>query len=142
MKKIWINGSFDILHIGHIRLINFAKTFGIVRVGLDSDERIRERKGVSRPFNPLYDRMEFISSISGVDAVVHFNNDSELVDRIKEWNPDIMVIGSDYEGKKIIGAEHIKEIIFFPRTSSSTTGLVDKIITEHEKNTSSRRIWY
>jgi D-beta-D-heptose 7-phosphate kinase/D-beta-D-heptose 1-phosphate adenosyltransferase len=142
MKKIWINGSFDILHIGHVRLINFAKTFGIVRVGLDSDERIREKKGLSRPFNSLYDRMEFMSSISGVDAVVHFNNDTELVDRIREWNPDIMVIGSDYEGKEIIGSEHIKEIIYYPRSSDSTTGLVNKIIAEHEKNTSSRRIWY
>lgn len=142
MKKIWINGSFDILHIGHIRLISYAASLGILRVGLDSDERIREKKGTSRPFNPLYDRMEFISSISGVDSAVSFGSDSELIDGIIEWQPDIMVIGSDYKGKQIIGSEHIKEIIFFPRTSSSTTGLVDKIIAEHEKNTSSRRIWY
>jgi len=142
MKKIWINGSFDILHIGHIRLISYAASLGILRVGLDSDERIREKKGVSRPFNSLYDRMEFISRISGVDGVVHFASDSDLIDRIREWEPDIMVIGSDYEGKDIIGSEHIKEITYYPRSSYSTTGLVDKIIAEHEKNTSSRRIWY
>jgi hypothetical protein len=53
-----------------------------------------------------------------------------------------MVIGSDYEGKEIIGAEHIKEIIYYPRSSYSTTGLVEKIITEHEKNIGSRRVWY
>ena len=142
MKKVWINGTFDILHIGHVRLINFAKTFGTVRVGLDSDERIREKKGISRPFNSLYDRMEFMSSISGVDSVVHFSNDADLIDRIREWEPDVMVIGSDYEGKEIIGSEHVKEIIYYPRSSYSTTGLVNKIIDEHEKNTSNRRIRY
>lgn len=142
MKKVWINGSFDILHIGHVRLINFAKSHGTVRVGLDADERIREKKGISRPFNALYDRMEFISSIHGVDSAVHFSSDSELVNRIREWEPDIMVIGSDYVGKEIIGSEYIKEIIYYPRTSYSTTGLVEKIIADYEKNISSRRIWY
>jgi D-beta-D-heptose 7-phosphate kinase/D-beta-D-heptose 1-phosphate adenosyltransferase len=142
MKKIWINGSFDILHIGHIRLISYAASLGDLRMGMDSDERISEKKGTSRPFNSLYDRMEFASRIVGVNSVVHFANDSELTDRIREWEPDVMVIGSDYKGKKIIGAEHIKEIIYYPRSSYSTTGLVEKIITEHEKNISGRRVWY
>jgi cytidyltransferase-like protein len=142
MKKVWINGSFDILHIGHIHLINFAKSHGTLRVGLDTDERIREKKGISRPFNVLYDRMEFISSISGIDSVVSFGSDNELVDRICEWSPDVMVIGSDYKGKEIIGSDHIKEIIYYPRTSHSTTGLVEKIIADYEKNISSRRVWY
>ena len=44
MKKVWVNGTFDILHIGHIRLLNFAKSFGIVRVGLDTDDRVSEKK--------------------------------------------------------------------------------------------------
>jgi bifunctional ADP-heptose synthase (sugar kinase/adenylyltransferase) len=82
--------------------------------------------------------MEIISSISGVDSVVHFNSDDELVARIIDWKPDIMVIGSDYVGKEIIGAEHIGEILFYPRSLDSTTGIVEKIISEHEKNTSNR----
>ena len=142
MKKIWINGTFDILHVGHIHIFKYGASLGTLRVGIDSDERIREKKGTSRPYNSLYDRSEFISSIKGIDSVVSFGSDSELITRIIEWEPDIMVIGSDYKGKKIIGAEYINEIIFFPRSSSSTTGLVEKIITEHEKNISSRRIWY
>jgi D-beta-D-heptose 7-phosphate kinase/D-beta-D-heptose 1-phosphate adenosyltransferase len=142
MKKIWINGTFDILHVGHIHIFKYGASLGTLRVGIDSDERIREKKGRTRPYNSLYDRIEFISSIKGIDSVVSFASDSELVDRIIEWQPDIMIIGSDYKNKEIIGAEHINEIIFFPRSSSSTTGLVDKIIAEHEKNTSSRRIWY
>jgi rfaE bifunctional protein nucleotidyltransferase chain/domain len=142
MKKIWINGSFDIIHVGHIRLISYAKSLGVIRVGLDSDERIRSKKGGSRPFTTLQDRTELISSISGVDSVVHFDSDSELIARIAEWKPDIMVIGSDYEGKEIIGSDHIGEILFYPRSNDSTTGLIEKIIRDHEKNISSRGIRY
>lgn len=142
MKKIWINGTFDILHVGHIRIFKYAASLGIVRVGLDTDKRIREKKGESRPYNSLYDRTEFISSIKGIDSVVSFDSDSELIDRIIEWKPDVMVIGSDYRGKEIIGSDHIKEIIYYPRSSYSTTGLVEKIITEHEKSISNRRVWY
>jgi cytidyltransferase-like protein len=46
--KVWINGTFDILHIGHIRLLNFAKSFGSIRVGLDTDVRVSEKKGIER----------------------------------------------------------------------------------------------
>lgn len=138
MKKIWINGSFDIIHVGHIRLINYAKSLGVTRIGLDSDERISSKKGTSRPFTTLQDRTELISSINGVDSVVHFNTDDELVARIIDWKPDIMVIGSDYVGKKIIGSDHIGEILFYPRSNYSTTGLIEKIIRDHEKNTGNR----
>jgi rfaE bifunctional protein nucleotidyltransferase chain/domain len=127
MKKVWINGSFDILHIGHVRLINFAKSYGTIRVGLDSDERIREKKGISRPLNGLHDRMEFISSISGVDSVVSFNSDLELVSLIKDYNPDYFVIGDDYMGKQIIGSEYAKEIVYFNKINGySTTELIHK----------------
>lgn len=138
MKKIWINGSFDIIHVGHIRLINYAKSLGVTRIGLDSDERISSKKGTSRPFTTLQDRTELISSINGIDSVVHFNTDDELVARIIDWKPDIMVIGSDYIGKKIIGSDHIGEILFYPRSNDSTTGLIEKIIRDHEKNTGNR----
>ena len=142
MKKIWVNGTFDILHVGHIRIFKYAASLGIVRVGLDTDKRIKEKKGESRPYNSLYDRTEFILSIKGINSVVSFDSDSELINKIIEWKPDVMVIGSDYRGKEIIGSNNIKEIIYYPRSSYSTTGLVEKIITEHEKNISNRRVWY
>ena len=97
--KVWVNGSFDVMHIGHIKLLEYASKYGTVRVGLDSDERISERKGESRPFNSLKDRMDFISSIKYVESVTFFRNDDELVERIKEYDPDIMVIGNDYKYK-------------------------------------------
>ena len=119
--KVWINGTFDILHIGHIRLLNFAKSFGSIRVGLDTDERVREKKGIQRPFNKLEYRMEFISSITGVDSVVSFGTDDELRNCIKEYEPDVMVIGGEYKYKEIIGLEYVPKIEFFDKVEDIST---------------------
>jgi D-beta-D-heptose 7-phosphate kinase/D-beta-D-heptose 1-phosphate adenosyltransferase len=115
MKKVWVNGTFDVVHIGHIKLLEFAKSFGSVTVGLDTDERVRSKKGESRPFNTLVDRMDFISSIRFVDNVVCFNTDEELVNQIKKLEPDVMVIGGEYRYKQIIGLEHVPHIEFFEK---------------------------
>jgi rfaE bifunctional protein nucleotidyltransferase chain/domain len=115
MKKVWVNGTFDVVHIGHIKLLEFAKSFGSVTVGLDTDERVRSKKGKSRPFNTLVDRMDFISSIRFVDNVVCFNTDEELVNQIKKLEPDVMVIGGEYRYKQIIGLEHVPHIEFFEK---------------------------
>jgi D-beta-D-heptose 7-phosphate kinase/D-beta-D-heptose 1-phosphate adenosyltransferase len=115
MKKVWVNGTFDVVHIGHIKLLEFANSFGSVTVGLDTDERVRSKKGESRPFNTLVDRMDFISSIRFVDNVVCFDTDEELVNQIKKFEPDIMVIGGEYRYKQIIGLEHVPHIEFFEK---------------------------
>ncbi len=115
MKKVWVNGTFDVVHIGHIKLLDFAKSFGSVTVGLDTDERVRSKKGESRPFNTLVDRMDFISSIRFVDNVVCFDTDEELVNQIKKLEPDVMVIGGEYRYKQIIGLEHVPHIEFFEK---------------------------
>ena len=115
MKKVWVNGTFDVVHIGHIKLLEFANSFGSVTVGLDTDERVRSKKGKSRPFNTLVDRMDFISSIRFVDNVVSFDTDDELVNQIKNFEPDIMVIGGEYRYKQIIGLEHVPHIEFFEK---------------------------
>lgn len=119
--KVWINGTFDVLHIGHIKLIDFAKSFGSIRVGLDTDERVREKKGIHRPFNKLENRMEFISAIKGVDSVVSFGTDAELRNCIKEYEPDVMVIGGEYKYKEIIGLEYVPKIEFFDKIEGIST---------------------
>ena len=121
MKKIWINGTFDVLHIGHIRLMLHGASLGTLRVGIDTDERVRSKKGVGRPFNTLADRMEFVSAINGVDSVVSFGSDDELIERIKEWDPDIMVIGNDYKYHQIIGVEYVPKIEFFEKIEGFST---------------------
>jgi D-beta-D-heptose 7-phosphate kinase/D-beta-D-heptose 1-phosphate adenosyltransferase len=132
--KIWVNGSFDIMHIGHIKLLEYAHTFGEVRVGLDTDYRIRLAKGDRRPYNSLQDRINFISSIKYVHSVVTFNSDEELEYEIKKWGTDIMVIGSDYENKNIVGGHIPERIIFFNRLpDKSTTNILS-----YEKDISNR----
>lgn len=124
MKKVWVNGTFDILHIGHIRLLKFAKSFGSLRIGLDTDSRVKEKKGIERPFNKLEDRIEFISAIDGVDSVVSFGTDDELRKCIEEWKPDIFVIGDDYMDKPIIGGAYAKEIKFFTKVNGISTSKI------------------
>ena len=119
--KVWVNGSFDVLHIGHIRLLAHAGSFGTVRVGLDSDERIQQKKGENRPVNNLQDRMDFISSIRFVNDVVSFGSDDELISRIREYGPDIMVIGDDYDYHSIIGIEYIPKVEFFQKIKNKST---------------------
>ncbi len=124
MKKVWVNGTFDVLHIGHIKLLEYASTFGSVRVGIDSDDRVREKKGEGRPYNNIKDRMEFIRGIRFVDSVVSFDSDDSLVDRIKEYKPDYMVIGDDYNQENIIGVEHIPKVMFFNKIRGKSTSSI------------------
>ena len=124
MKRIWVNGTFDVLHIGHIKLLEYAASLGTVRVGIDTDERVKEKKGNNRPYNRLKDRIEFMSSIKYVDSVVYFNSDLELIDKIKEWEPDIMVIGNDYKYHEIIGVEYVPKVNFFDKVDGISTSKI------------------
>jgi cytidyltransferase-like protein len=121
MVRVWVNGSFDILHTGHLRMLEYASLFGNVRVGIDTDERIKEKKGLNRPYNTLEDRVEFLYGIKYVTDVVTFSSDEELIEEIKIYGPDIMVIGDDYNYNSIIGKEFIPEIKFFKKVPNKST---------------------
>lgn len=132
--RIWVNGAFDILHIGHIKLLKYAAAMGYLRVGIDTDERIKELKGPTRPFNCFRDRKEVLESLRFVDEVTGFGSEQELIDEIKLYQPDVMVIGSDYKDKRIIGAEHVGRIVYFDRIENiSTTSIL-----QYEKDISNR----
>ena len=126
MKTIWANGCFDILHIGHIELFKYAKSLGDrLVIGIDSDDKVKKDKGESRPFNRVEDRKFVLESIRYVDEVLIFNSAEQLENLIKEVFPDIMVVGSDWKGKKIVGSEHSKEVVFFDRVEGySTTNIL------------------
>jgi rfaE bifunctional protein nucleotidyltransferase chain/domain len=128
--KIWVNGTFDVMHIGHIKLLEYASTLGTVRVGLDTDERVKEKKGPKRPVNNLEDRIKFMQSIKYIDSVVSFGSNQELETCIKEWDSDIMVIGDDYAYHEIIGAHLIERVIFFDKIENKST---TKILS-HDSN--------
>jgi len=128
MKKIWINGCFDVLHRGHIELFKYARSLGDkVIVGIDSDSRVKILKGESRPINNEMDRKFFLKSIRYVDEVVVFASEDDLVNNIKLIKPDIMIVGSDYKNKRVVGSEHAKKLIFFNRIGNySTTNILEK----------------
>lgn len=134
MNNVWVNGAFDVLHIGHIRLLAKAKQFGHVRVGIDSDARIKHMKGPDRPFNTADERAEMLLALKHVDEVVVFNDEEELIECIKDYGPKYMVIGSDYANKTIIGSQFIDHIIFFDRVYDKST----TAILEHAQSNSDR----
>jgi D-beta-D-heptose 7-phosphate kinase/D-beta-D-heptose 1-phosphate adenosyltransferase len=126
--KVWINGCFDVLHHGHFKLITHAKSFGgELRIGIDSDRRVKESKGESRPFHTQNQRIFNLLQIEGVTDIVVFDSDKELSDLIKNYKPDVFVIGEEYRDKGIIGRNHAKQIEYFPKVEGfSTTGLLDE----------------
>ena len=128
--RIIVNGSFDIIHLGHIRLLQYAKSFpnAYVYVLTDTDRRIKELKGKDRPINSEYERTSLLFALKFVDRVDVFDTDEELVNLIRDYKPDIMVKGSDYRNTPIIGAEFCKEIKFYDRLEKySTTNKIQDI---------------
>ena len=128
MKTIFVNGTFDILHPGHVQSLNYARSLGdSLIVAIDSDQRVRELKGASRPINSEDDRKLMLESLRGVDSVWIFNSDQELEDICRLYNP-VMVKGSDYQGKRIVGQQYCKEIVFYDRIEPySTTQVIQDI---------------
>jgi rfaE bifunctional protein nucleotidyltransferase chain/domain len=126
MKKVIVNGTFDLLHAGHVELLEFAKTQGdYLLVAIDSDRRVKELKGETRPINSQKDRTRVLEGLRSIDEVVTFDTDSELLDYILTCH--LMVKGSDYLNKHIIGQDLI-EIAFYDRTPHSTTNIIQNII--------------
>ena len=128
MKTIFVNGTFDILHPGHVQLLNYARSLGdSLIVAIDSDRRVQELKGTTRPINSEDDRKFMLENLRSVDTVWFFDSDQELEDICRLYNP-VMVKGSDYKGKHIIGHQYCKEIVFYDRIEPySTTRAIQDI---------------
>ena len=124
---VWTNGCFDILHRGHIELFKYAKSLGDkLYVGIDSDEKVNKDKGINRPFNNVQDRKKVLEAIKYIDGVFIFNDTQGLDDLIRVIGPNIMVIGSDWKGKTVVGEQHVNKIKFFNRIEEySTTKILE-----------------
>ena len=130
MKTIFVNGTFDLLHPGHVSLLNWAKSLGdYLVVGIDTDDRVKEKKGSTRPIYNQTDRGIMLVSLSAVDEVRYFDSDESLENLVKEVKPDIIVVGSDWKGKTIIGSYYAAELKFFDRIEEyATTKTIQCII--------------
>jgi rfaE bifunctional protein nucleotidyltransferase chain/domain len=128
--KIFVNGTFDILHRGHLELLNFARGLGdFLMVGIDADDRVKEKKGTTRPIHNQEERKFFLENLKSVDEVKFFSSDQELEELIKSFQPDIMVVGSDWKGKSVIGSYYASKLIFFDRIGDyATTKIIQDII--------------
>lgn len=114
--KIFVNGTFDVLHPGHVALLNHARGLGsYLLVAIDTDRRVRELKGPSRPFFNQQDRQMVLQNLRAVDEVQLFDSDQDLERIISVYAPDVMVKGSDYRGRPIVGEHLVPHIEFFER---------------------------
>ena len=130
MKNIVVNGTFDILHRGHVELLQYAKSLGDhLLVCIDADSRVSELKGPNRPINNQKDRKFMLQSLQCVDSVWIFSGEDELEEILTNYQPDIMVKGSDYRGQRIVGSHLCKEILFYERVPNySTTQTIENCI--------------
>lgn len=126
-KKIFTNGCFDILHLGHIELLKFCKSLGYVVVGLNSDKSIKKLKGENRPIFSEQERKVLLESLKFVDEVIIFDELTPY-DLIKTITPDIIVKGSDYAADNVIGKDLAEVILFETINGYSTTKKIQDII--------------
>lgn len=131
-KIVFTNGCFDILHAGHVHLLTEAKSLGDrLLIGLNSDQSIQNLKGLDRPLNPVEARASVLESLSIVDGVTIFQEDTphELV---KEIIPHVLVKGGDYSIENVVGADTVRasggEVVLIPILKGySTSDLITRI---------------
>jgi D-beta-D-heptose 7-phosphate kinase/D-beta-D-heptose 1-phosphate adenosyltransferase len=124
---VFTNGCFDVLHAGHVKLLQEAKSLGTeLVVGLNSDASVARLKGHNRPVNKLEDRVAVLSALSSVDRVIVFEEDTP--ERLlSELKPEILVKGSDYQEHEVVGREHAGKVVLVDLLPGrSTTGILSK----------------
>lgn len=131
---VFTNGCFDILHIGHIEYLEAAKALGNrLVIGLNSDASTRRLKGETRPINHEHSRGYLLASLSFVDLVTVFDEDTPL-ELISALIPDILAKGGDYKAEDVVGGDVVKahggQVIILPyKEGFSTTSIEQKILS-------------
>lgn len=123
---IFTNGCFDVIHRGHIELLDYCKSLGFVIVGLNSDESIKRLKGQSRPLNSVSDRKRILEALRYVDEVRIFEEDTPH-NLIRQITPDIIVKGGDYSPEDVVGFDFAEVRIFETFEEHSTTRLINRM---------------
>jgi rfaE bifunctional protein nucleotidyltransferase chain/domain len=108
-KVVFTNGTFDILHRGHVEFLNKARAMGdVLFVGLNSDDSVRSIKGQGRPVMSQDDRAYLLANLVCVDYVIIFNEDTPL-ELIGSLLPDVLIKGADWSVEKIVGKEIVEQ---------------------------------
>ena len=132
-KVVFTNGTFDIIHRGHVEYLTRARALGdVLIVGLNTDASIRRIKGEGRPVNPNRDRAAVLAALAAVDYVCFFGDDTpERL--IRSLVPDVLVKGADWKAGEIVGSDVVRahggvvrRIRLTP--GRSTTGIIDRIL--------------
>jgi rfaE bifunctional protein nucleotidyltransferase chain/domain len=129
---VFTNGVFDLLHSGHVDVLNAARAEGdALVVGVNSDASVRRLKGPTRPVRSEVDRAFVVAALECVDCVVIFDDDTPL-ELINALRPDVVVKGGDYNVDTIVGAKEVKSwkgrVVVVPLTPGhSTTSIIEKL---------------
>ena len=129
MKTVMVNGTFDVLHPGHIALLNTARSYGdYLVVAIDTDRRVKELKGNLRPINNQDDRKIMLANLKAVDVVEFFDSTEELVNLMKLYKPDTYVKGSDWQhDRKSTAHQYCNNVIYFNRIGDySSTDIISR----------------
>ena len=127
MRKVFTNGCFDLLHVGHIKLLEFAGSQGdYLTVGIDDDKSVEALKGQNRPIVPVEERAQLLASIKWVDEVVVFSGNEELQAMLNEVKPDVIVKGSDWTKQEVVKSD-TATVMLFDHTGHSCTNIIKKI---------------
>jgi len=138
-RIVFTNGCFDLLHIGHVRYLEEAKTLGdVLVVGVNSDTSVRKLKGPKRPILPEEERAEILSGLGCVDYVTLFDEIDPLK-LITSLHPDVLVKGGDWAKEQIVGKEVVQrsggEVFIIPFVKrASTSNLIQTILKRYEKS--------
>jgi D-beta-D-heptose 7-phosphate kinase/D-beta-D-heptose 1-phosphate adenosyltransferase len=129
---VFTNGCFDLLHVGHLRLLERAAEMGdLLVVGLNSDASVRRLKGPGRPILPFEERAELLAGLKAVDQVVGFDEETPLK-LIEQIEPDVLVKGGDWPKQQIVGREVVERrggrVVTLPLSDDwSTSRIIDRI---------------
>ena len=133
-KIVFTNGCFDILHIGHVKLLNYCATLGKVIVGLNSDSSVTHLKGHGRPVNSEEDRKLMLLNLRSVSQVIVFNEATPL-NLIRDLQPDFIVKGGDYNVNEVVGSDLAEVRIFEFIDGYSSTSIMKRIHLISENST-------
>jgi len=131
-KLVVTNGCFDLLHAGHLSLLNHAAALGdVLVVAINSDASIRRLKGPDRPVVPQAERAALLAALTSVDAVTIFHEDTPM-QLLREVRPDVLVKGADYQLTQVVGREFVESsggrVALVPLVpEKSTSALVERI---------------